>query len=104
MCRIMIDCLLDTELRHKQKMRFTRVLHMSVNYWSTYQLFGFINNLFWHLEYTMSKYKSRFTSKLGPEWKYDPTLEFGWRCHELVCWRAAKYGQKYGPDALKAKI
>merc|ERR1719195_2589168 len=35
------------------------------------------------------------------KYKHDPIAAFGWHCYEVICWRAARFGQKYGMNTLR---
>lgn len=95
-CLVLLDSVQSESFVHRQKMIFIRTLCLSVRHWSRYQLLFFVNHLFWELNRTLLEYSSRL--------KIDPVEAFGWRCHELVCWRAARLGLKYGANYLRQRI
>ena len=106
-CRTMMEYLNDKTLDQEQRTQFIQTLCRSVNHWSKYQLLFFINHLYWDLTKTIEECRNRtkrFRSDIkGNLFKLLPTA-FAERCHELVCWRAAKYGQKYGTKILRENI
>ena len=101
-CLEMMDTILENEtLYQEQRTMFMRTLCLSVNHWSKYQLLFFINHLYWHLTRTINEYREKKPS--FPE-KYNPIRAFGSRFHELICWRATRYGRRYGIDTLRRNI
>ena len=101
-CLTLMGTILENEtLYQEQRTMFMRTLCLSVNHWSKYQLLFFINHLYWQLTRMMNEYRERKPSFPA---KYNPIRAFGSRFHELICWRATRYGRRYGMDTLRRNI
>ena len=101
-CFVLMESLLSDTLYEEQKVAFIRTLKQSVKHWSKYQLLFFINHLLWELTRIINECRSTRPYFLGP--KYNVVKAFASRCYDLICWRAAKFGQRYGTDTLRKYI